>query len=238
MSPVNIKFIENHLPTSDSHFILRSENSEIIEADKFIDLMAKVSRSLSKGEILAALQLFKDSLVMQLTEGRSVKTILGSFYVCASGTMDSLEESFLPNDPDNNHELRIHFRAEKSFEQAVIDNVVVVREETVDLSRPNIRTVVLAGESDGAAIHAKSIVELHGLRLRFDPKQQSQGVFFINQAGEAARSSVYPRIMPSLVLAGVPDNLAPGTYAVAIRAAVNGKDVHESRLEGIVVASA
>ncbi len=236
--PINIKTVPNHLPTSHSRFNLRSENSEMIEADRFVELMAKVSRSLSKGEILAALQLFKDSLVLQLTEGRSIKTIIGNFYVCASGTMDSLDESFLPNDPNNNHELRIHFRAEKAFEQSVIDNLVVVREDTVDLSRPNIRTVVPAGEGDGAAIHAKGMVEVHGLRLRFDPKQEGQGVFFISDAGAAVRSTLYPRIMPSSVIAGVPESLPAGIYAVAIRAAPNGKDVHESRLEGIVIASA
>ena len=42
---------------------------------------------------------------------------------------------------------------------------------------------------------------------------------------------------PGTVLAGVPDGLVPGSYAVVLRAAVNGKDVTEGRFEGVAVSA-
>ena len=44
-------------------------------------------------------------------------------------------------------------------------------------------------------------------------------------------------ILPGSVLASVPATLAAGTYAVVLRAAVNGKDVTEGRFEGVVISA-
>jgi hypothetical protein len=91
------------------------------------------------------------------------------------------------------------------------------------------------GEDPPGAIRSGGILQLRGLRLRFDPKESGQGVFFVSESGAEVRSPFYPMILPSTVMAGVPDSLSPGSYAVVLRAAVNGKDVRESRLSGIVL---
>ncbi len=73
------------------------------------------------------------------------------------------------------------------------------------------------------------------MRLRFDPMASDQGLFFVDAAGVEARSPFYPLILPGTVLASVPEALVPGNYALVLRAAVNGKDVREARLEGVAV---
>jgi len=232
---LNITVHKNYLPTCQSPYTVRSENSEVIKFNRLVDLMAKEGTTLTKTDLLASMELEKDEVVKQLAEGKVVKTAMGSFFACASGTMDSVDQSFLVKDPTNNHELRVHFRPDRDFEQQVIDELIVVREETVDLGRPKIITVRPVGDGDSGAIRVGGMVEVRGLRLRFDPKTEAQGVFFIGEAGAAVRSAFYPVIMPASVLASVPGSLAAGTYAVAVRAAVNGKDVREGLIEGISV---
>ena len=152
--------------------------------------------------------------------------------------MQSLDEAFLPDDQANNHELRLHHRPEKAFEREVLDDLLIVREEKPDFGTPKILTLQGVGAEPAGAIRAGGMVQVRGLRLRFDPKEQGQGLFFIGEAGAAARSPFYPMIQPATLLASVPADLPAGSYAVAVRAAVNGKDVREARIEGVVLASA
>ena len=235
---LKISVIKNCLPTCTSPFIVRSGSSDVIEFARFVDLMAKGRTTLTKTDILAAMQLYKEELIRQLAEGKTVKTPTGSFYLCAAGSLGSIDEAFTPADRTNNHEVRLHHRADRAFEDSALDGLKIVREERPDLSSPCLRSAQAAGEDDSSGLCAGALLRLKGTRLRFDPKEASQGVFFIAESGAQTRSPLYPMILPGTVLAGVPESLAPGSYAVALRAVVNGKDLRESRLEGLVLASA
>jgi hypothetical protein len=229
---------KNHLPTCPSPFIVRSDSEAVVEYDKLVDLMAKGRTTLTKTDILGALQLYKEELQRQLAEGKTVKTPTGSFYLCAAGSLSSMDEAFSPKDQGNNHEVRLHHRAEKAFEDEILAELEIVREERLDRSSPNLRTAQSAGEEYPGTIRPGGIVQLKGFRLRFDPAQAGQGVFFLDSGGAETRSAFYPMVQPGTVLASVPETLSSGTYAVILRAAVNGKDVRESRLEGVVLATA
>jgi hypothetical protein len=151
--------------------------------------------------------------------------------------MGALDESYLPEDQTNNHEVRLHHKTEKDFEQSIIAGLRIVREERPDFSTPVVQSVQATGEGDGEAIKAGGIVLVKGRHLRFDAKDSGQGVFFVNASGAETRSGEYPLVLPSSLMAAVPAGLAAGTYEIVVRAAVNGKDVRESRLEGVVVSA-
>jgi hypothetical protein len=234
---LKISVFKNHLASCPSPYIVRSENSETVEFDKLVNLMATGRTTLTKTDILAALQLFKEELQRQLAEGRTVKTPTGAFYLCAAGSLESLDESFLPGCQDNNHEVRLHHRPEKSFEDGLLAQLEIVRGERIDLSSPSIKAVLPAGSDAAAGIHSGGMAQIKGLRLRFDSSLADQGVFFIDSKGTRTRSPFYPMIMPGTVLAAVPEGLEPGAYSVALRAAVNGKDVREDRVESVALGS-
>src|SRR5208283_1062476 len=145
-------------------------------------------------------------------------------------------ESYLPKDQTKNHEVRLHHKPESAFEDSILLDLTIVREERPNLAIPSLRAVMAAGEDSGL-IRASGMVQVKGLRLRFDPKAADQGVFFADSAGVEVRSPFYPMILPGTVLAGVPDTLVPGIHAVVLRAAVNGKDVTEGRFEGVTVSA-
>jgi hypothetical protein len=228
---------KNCLPACSSPFIVHSETSAVIDYDRFVDLMSRGRTTLSKVDILAAMQLYKEELQKQLALGNTVKTPTGSFYLSAGGCMDYLDEAFQPEDQANNHEIRLHHKPEKGFEEAVLSELEVEREEKPDLSRPSVRAVRSAGEDKPKAIRSGGMVQVTGLRLRFDPKDSKQGVFFIAEAGAETRSPFYPMLNPGLVLASVPAALAAGSYTVTVRAAVNGKDIREGSYGGVTIAS-
>lgn len=235
---LKIAVFKNYLPACPSPYIVRSGNPDVVDYDRLIDTMAKGRTTLTKTDILAAMQLYREEMQRLLAEGRTVKTPTGSFYLCAAGSLGSLEEAFLPKDQGNNHEVRLHHRTERSFEDEILGDLRIVREERPDFGSPLLRSALPVGGDASDAIRSGGLFQLRGLRLRFDHKEAGQGVFFIGAAGAEVRSPFYPMILPGSVMAAVPDTLAPGPYTVALRAAVNGKDVRESRLEGVVVATA
>jgi hypothetical protein len=233
---LKIAVLKNFLKTSTSPYVVRSDSSEVVEYDQFVELMAGGRTALSKIEILGAMQLYREELQKQLVAGRTVKTPTGSFYMSASGSMETLDDSYLPNDQTNNHEVRLHHKTEGAFEDSIRASLAIVREEKPKLGIPNPLEVLAAGEDSGL-IRSGGMVRIKGLRLRFDRKDATQGVFFADAAGVELRSSFYPLILPGSVLASVPDTLAAGTYAVVVRAAVNGKDITMGRIEGVTISA-
>ena len=98
---------------------MRSASSEPVEFDRFVDSMAEGRMTLSRIDILAAMQLFKEELQKQLAEGKTVKTPIGSFYMSAAGSMLSLDEPYLPKEKVEHHELRLHHRPGRAFERSI-----------------------------------------------------------------------------------------------------------------------
>jgi len=233
---LKIAVLKTFLPNCRCPYVVRSSSSDMVKFDSFIEIMAAGRTTLSQIDILAAMQLFKEELQRQLVEGKTVKTPIGSFYMSAAGSMASLDEPYLPKDLTNNHELRLHHRAERAFEESIADAIEISREERPNLSVPNLCAVLAAGEVSGL-IRPGGMVRIKGLRLRFDPLASDQGVFFVDAAGAETRSPFYPLILPGTVLASVPEALVPGAYAIVLRAAVNGRDVREARLEGVAISA-
>jgi hypothetical protein len=234
---LKIMVSRNHLPPCQSPFVVRSGSSDVVELDRLVELMAKGRTTLTKTDILAAMQLYREELQRQLAEGKTVKTPTGAFYLCAGGSMAAIDDPFLPEDKGNNHGVRLHHRPDHAFEEGVLADLVIVREERPDLSAPVLRTVQSAGEEYPGTLRPGGILLVKGLRLRFDPRSQEQGLFFADSSGSETRSPFYPQVLPGSVLASIPANLVAGTYSVILRAAVNGKDIRESRVEGIGISA-
>ena len=199
---------KNYLPACPSPFVVRSDSLGVVEYDKLIDLMAKGRTTLTKTDIVAAMQLFREELQEQLAEGKTVKTPTGAFFLCAGGSMNSLDEAFLPKDQANNHEVRLHHRPDRAFEDEILAELEIVREERPDLASPRLKSVQSAGAEDPNTIRPGGVVQLKGLRLRFDPKETGQGLFFIDSRGLESRSPFYPMIRPRTLHASVPDSLS------------------------------
>ena len=68
---LKIAVLKNFLKTSKSPYVVRSDSSEVVEYDQFVELMAGGRTALSKIEILGAMQLYKEELQKQSSrEGR------------------------------------------------------------------------------------------------------------------------------------------------------------------------
>ncbi|HUX43104.1 MAG TPA: DNA-binding domain-containing protein [Rectinemataceae bacterium] len=233
---LKIMVLKNHLATCKDPYIVRSGTPVVtVEFDEFLTIMARGRTTLTKTEVSGAMQLYKEELIRLLSEGQAVKTPTGTFYFGASGSLASIDDSFLPGSSATNHGIRLHHKPDRAFEDAAKLELSTERDERPDLSIPVLNTVIAAGEGQpDSPLHVADTAEIKGLRLRFDAADATQGLFFVDQGGAESRSPRYSLILPGTVHALVPAGLAPGDYKVKLRAAVNGKDVTEGVYKGVV----
>ena len=232
---LTISVFKNNLATSPKPYFVRSCNAEVVDYDRLVDSMARGRTTISKVEILAVMQLYKEELLRQLSEGRKVKTPTGTFFLSAMGSLDSPEDPYAPGG-DTNHKVRLHHVADRGFEADALSELRIERAERPDLSAPRILDARPAGGTGPGPARTGEIVVAKGLRLRFDPKDPRQGLFFLDASGKEERSAYYPLVKPGTVMCSVPERLAPGVYALAVRTASPGGSFRESRFESLRVA--
>ena len=234
--PINLLVLKNHFAAcKDPYFVRSSSPMTTMELEDFITIMSRGHTTLTRTELSGAMALYKEELLGLLSQGMAVKTPTGTFYFGAAGSLDAIDTPFLPGSAETNHRIRLHHKSDRAFENAAKLELSIERDERPDFAIPVLNTVSLAGEGQAALpLRVSDTAEVKGLRLRFDLSDESQGLFFVDEAGVETRCSRYPLILPATLHAIVPASLAAGAYKVKFRAAVNGKDVTEGVLKQVV----
>ena len=80
--------------------------------------------------------------------------------------------------------------------------------------------------------------ELVGHRLKVDPADDAQGVFFVTEDGAETKVAVLGRNKPANLMFLVPDSLTAGNYTLEVRAKIySGEDLRVGALEVPLVVS-
>ncbi len=226
---------KNHLATSEDPYFVHSQCSGIVEWDDLLDVMAKGRTTLSKPDITGCMQLFVEELQKLLADGRNVKTPFGTFYVRARGTMGDETTPFTPGSATGNHSLRIGWRPDQDFERAILAGVTLKRLESFDRTMPVLHRANSVRDDGVNAALPGDFLRISGLRLKFDPANTNEGVFFVN--GTETRAVQYAEIKPKTLIVEVPKDLHAGEYALAVRSMEGGKTLKEGILPANLVVS-
>ena len=219
--------IENYLSTCPTPYIIRTAWTDTVEFDRLVDIMAAGRTTLARPDIAGCLALFEEEVAKLVADGKRVKTRLGTFYMCASGKLESPDQAFTPGSGESSHTLRLHFRPNKDFEAELGATVAVARGKRFDHSQPAIyavRSVKTEASLSGAP---GDFIRIEGQRLKFDKAASEEGLFFIN--GSETRALQYASVRPSLCIAQAPPELAAGSYSLVLRSYEGGKELHEGR---------
>ncbi|MGA2548345.1 MAG: DNA-binding domain-containing protein [Rectinemataceae bacterium] len=226
---LKIRAVRNNLGTSESPYYALAAWSELIETEDFIDRMAAGRTTLSKTDIVAVFQLAREELTHLLAEGCYVKTPLGSAIPRATGKLDSPFDPFQPGRMKSGHGLRFDFRLDPKIEREALSTLRCQREASDDLQSPRLISVRSIQTGREGEAQSGDLIRISGKRMKFDPADESQGLFFRSSAGEEIRASLYAHIQPSAIVAALPAELAMGDYGLIIKT-VSRKG---TRLEGI-----
>jgi hypothetical protein len=181
---LTIRAMRNHLGTSEYPYYALASRYDFIDSDAFMDRMAAGRTTLSKTDIIAVFQLAREELARLLADGCYVKTPLGAALPVAKGSFRSRSDPFLPRDPNSGHELRFDFRIDPAIETEALASIQCVRDKDGDRRLPRVLSVSALPAGSEGEIEAGGLVRISGRRMKFDPSNESVGLFFKDEAGE------------------------------------------------------
>jgi hypothetical protein len=226
---LTIRAMRNHLGTSEKPFYALASWSGVVDSDAFIDRMAAGRTTLSKTDIIAVFQLAREELGRLLADGCYVKTPLGAALPVVKGGFFFPDDPFLPRRPGSGHELRIDFRIDPEIETRALASVQCVRDKEGDRRSPRIFAVAPLPPGNAEEVEVGGLIRILGARMKFDPSNESLGLFFRDGADRETRARVYAQIQPSSLIAVVPAVLTGGSYRLAVRTVSKGGE----RLEDV-----
>ncbi len=210
---------ENHLTSDPDDYVARVTSQDTVDQDTLIDDVIKRGTTVTRPDLLAALDAYNEALVFRLLEGQRVNTPVANFGMVIRGTFDGADDEFDPSrhlllptvSPGALARRRIQEqgRAAKSEAQVPEPNPVQYR----DFGSEMTNSVLTPGSPGG----------LTGHRLKFDAADEQQGVFFVAGDGSATKAGMVMRNKPAELMFMVPDGLAVGGYTLEVRAVVRDK---------------
>ncbi len=210
---ISYSLFENHLTSDPDDYLARVTSQGTADQDTLVDDVIKRGTTVTRSDLLAALDAYHQAIVDRLLEGQRVNTPVANFGMAIRGTFDGADDEFDPSrhlllptvspGPLTRRSIQERGRTAKGEAQVPEPNPVQYR----DFDSETTNSVLTPGGPGG----------LTGHRLKFDATDEQQGVFFIAADGSAARASRVMRNKPADLMFMVPDGLAAGDYTLEVR---------------------
>ena len=203
---------ENLLTPAPDDYMAQAADVRSYTLDEIIDLMMEKGTTLTRADVAATLQVYGEVVSAIIKDGSAVNTPLMNTSMSISGVFDGANDSF----DKKRHTVNLNITAGTLLRDAVTK---VKCEKTEGVSTdPYITEVtdIVTGKVN-EVLTAGGIIQLVGSRLKFDAKDEAQGIFFIPETGEAVRAAVIAENKPARLMAIIPADLAAGSWYIEVR---------------------
>ena len=208
---------ENLLTPAPDDYMAQVADVRSYTLDEIIDLMMEKGTTLTRADVAATLQVYGEVVSAIIKDGSAVNTPLMNTSMSISGVFDGANDSF----DKKRHTVNLNITAGTLLRDAVTK---VKCEKTEGVSTdPYITEVadIVSGKVN-EVLTKGGVVQLTGSRLKFDAKDEAQGIFFVPETGEAVRAAVIAENKPARLMAIIPADLSAGTYYIEVRSKYSG----------------
>ncbi|PKL25851.1 MAG: hypothetical protein CVV47_04195 [Spirochaetae bacterium HGW-Spirochaetae-3] len=208
-------------------YMVHTTYKETIGFDGLVDRMATGRTTITKTDLAGAFQLLTEELHKAVSEGYVVKLPFGSFYLSSSGTFDQPDQPFVYGQEESNHDLRLHFRANRTEEISMAQDARIQRESYTEKSAPIVFSARSIATEEDLVAGRGDFMRIHGSHLKFDKARPELSIWFKNR--QEHRASLYASIVPGTVIAQVPPGIELGQYSLIVRTSPYDKNIKETR---------
>ena len=208
---------ENLLTPAPDDYMAQVTDTRSYSLEEIIDLMMDKGSTLTRADVAAVLQVYGEVCSSIVADGSALNTPLMNTSMSITGVFEGANDAF----DKKRHTVNLNMTAGTLLRDAAAK---VKCEKTESASTdPYITEVtdIVSGKINGALTKG-GVVQLTGSRLRFDRKDEAQGIFFVPETGAAVRASVIAENKPARLMAIIPSELAAGTYYVEVRTKDSG----------------
>lgn len=185
--------------------------------EQVIDRVVMQNTTVTRADTMAVLEAFFAVIVDALLLGFTINTPFGNFRLTIKGFFEGETDSFSPG----RNKVEVSISPGSRLREAMLKVEVVKQEDSVRLPRPKRYLDLKTGEYN-SLISPGAMGHITGYRLKFDPADPTQGIFFVN--GSTTRVELTGRNTPSELMFMIPGELTPGEYRLEVRSAMsNGK---------------
>jgi len=217
---------ENLLTPAPDDYMAQVTDTRSYSLEEIIDLMMDKGSTLTRADVAATLQVYGEVCSSIVADGAALNTPLMNTALSITGVFNGANDSF----DRKRHTVNLNMTAGTLLRDAVAK---VKTEKTEGASTdPYITEVtdIVSGKTN-STLTKGGVVQLTGSRLKFDQKDEAQGVFFVPETGNPVRASVIAENKPARLMAIIPADLVAGTYYIEVRTKIIGSSQKSKTLK-------
>ena len=216
---IRYALIENKLTPDPNDCRAQVQHNTSIGVEEIAAAIARPGSTVTKAEMLAFWEEFSTEVIRQLMLGNRVVLDLFVASVSVQGVFTSPDDTFDPARHTARIKLTPNTRLRKAeaglhFEQVRASSSNPVLDHLEDFT---------TDATDGK-LSKGGTARLSGQRLKFDPADAAQGLYFVAANGTATKVAKVKTNTPAELLFVVPATLTAGSYRLEVRAKYKGSD--------------
>ena len=225
--PIKYALFENHITADPDDYMAMVEISGSADGDSLVQDIIDQGTTVNKPDILAVTAALKLACQRRVEEGQRVNyfgmveffpRIKGVF----TGPMDSFDEA--------RHRIDVGANPGSELREAVRVGATVQKVEALKPSPNPIEYRDMGSDTSNDTVTINNIGQLSGSRLKSDPNEADEGLYFVADAGGETKVVTVQKNKPAQLVFLVP-NLTAGTYHLEVRARMgSGTSAREMRI--------
>ncbi len=215
--PLQYTLLENHLTDNPDDYTAMVQNLRSRSLNFLIDLIITRGSTVTKTDIISVLEDYTSVIEQCLRDGDGINTELLNIAPSIKGVFFSPDEPF----DAARHQVRFNLRPGVRLKQ--VEAQVQLERVSPTLPRPEVRIFEdIASDTRNDEVTPGGLGTLSGTRLKYEPNDPQQGIFFIDSALAATRVTMISLNKPKSLHFQIPATLATGAYTLEVRATMPG----------------
>ncbi len=225
--PINYALFENNITADPDDYAAIVQISGSADGDDLVQDIVDQGTTVNKPDILAVTAALEPACQRRVEQGQRVNYFgMMDFFPRIKGVFTGPTDSFDPA----RHGIDIGANPGSELREAVRVGATVEKVEAVKPSPNPIEYRDIGSDTTNDTVMVGNIGQLSGSRLKFDPAEADEGLYFVADAGGDTKVVTIQKNKPAQLVFLVP-TLAAGTYHLEVRARMgSGTSARELRI--------
>lgn len=218
---------KNNLMNGANQYRAVVQSMDTANLEQVVDRMVAYGCAVSRTDALSVLQHYFAMVETMLLEGYRIVTPGVNYSISIKGNFDGKTDSFSAE----RHSIEAIVSPGARLRRAIRERAHAQKELAVQ-ARPELLEYIdwNSGRRD-SSLTPGGLGQIVGQRLKFDPAQPEQGIFFVAAGGKTYQAGVISKNTSAELTFLVPTTLPPGDYTLEVRAALSQGPLRSGSLE-------
>ncbi|MDR1602122.1 MAG: DUF4469 domain-containing protein [Tannerella sp.] len=216
--------VENLMTPAPDDAMAQVVNVRSYTDEEIAELMLKRGSLLTKADILAVLQVYREVIVDLVEDGCAINTQLFNITPSISGVFNGIGDSF----DSTRHKMHANINPGVIIRE-VVKRMKARKVQVADPVPYIVEVKDIVSGSVNESLTPGGIVQLRGSRLKFIDANPDNGIYLIPESGGEIKLNVVAENKPARLLAMLPADLASGTYFLEVRTNYSSGGSHTSK---------